>query len=77
MRDMTKNLEDVVGEGESSPTILDDPDIPLIIKILLSSLKLPLSIKTEIKEEVKTAEEKRRKARRNRNSGRRRRTGQK
>ena len=58
MRDMTKILEDVVGEGESSSTIPDDPDTPLIIKILLSSLKLPLSIKTEIKEEVETAEEK-------------------
>ena len=34
-----------------------DPDTPLIIKILPSSLKLPLSIKTEIKE-VDTAEEK-------------------
>ena len=58
MRDMTKILEDVVGEGESSSIIPDDPDTPLIIKILPSSLKLPLLIKTEIKEEVETAEEK-------------------
>ena len=58
MRDMTKILEGVVGEGEDSSTIPDDPDTPLIIKILPSSLKLPLSIKTEIKEEVETAEEK-------------------
>ena len=50
MRDMAKILEDVVGEGESSSTIPDDPDTPLIIKILPSSLKLPLLIKTEIKE---------------------------
>ena len=38
--------------------IPDDPDTPLIIKILSSSLKLPLSIKTEIKEDVDIAEEK-------------------
>ena len=50
MRNMTK-ISDVVGEGESSSTIPDDPDTPLIIKILPSSLKLSLSIKTEIKEE--------------------------
>ena len=56
MRDMTKILEDVVGKGKGSSTIPDDPDTPLIIKILLSSLKLPLLIKTEIKE-VETAEE--------------------
>ena len=57
MRDMTK-ISDVFGEGKSSSTIPDDPDTPLIIKILPSSLKLPLLIKTEIKEEVETAEEK-------------------
>ena len=58
MRDMTKISEDVVGEGKSSSTIPDDPDALLIIKILLSSSKLPLSIKTEIREERDTAEEK-------------------
>ena len=57
MRDMTKISEDVFGEGKSSSTIPDDPDTPLIIKILPSSLKLKKMLR-QLKKRMKKSKKK-------------------
>lgn len=54
LRDVTA----VRGESKDEDKVIvpDDPDTPLIIKIIPSSLKLPIVIKEEVKEEVEGEE---------------------